>query len=285
MTIKSNEEDGDILLEWKKLYTEALIDALSPTGDVLEVGFDLGFAAMSIQKHRPKTHIIIESDPQVANEARKWANKNPNITIIQGPWKEVLNDLGTFDAIFFNHYPRVEQDIEITNFLFPKSTFQASREAQELLGLLEDQVAEITMKFSDSEIEDFYQKIGKFNLKELPEFFRKLKENGNISEEQYENAAKKYRFSELQEASASSSSKLPEKSDDTLLFLEECLQSHMHRGARFSSFLSSQISKYQDSQFFDKIITNPDVEYKEPLVSIKISGTTREALIMLVEKL
>ncbi len=63
--VKSNDEKLKVLLEWKNAYTEALINALKPTGSVLEVGFGSGAAATAIQKHQPKSHTIIVSDPEM----------------------------------------------------------------------------------------------------------------------------------------------------------------------------------------------------------------------------
>lgn len=279
---KSSADKLKILLEWKKSYIEVLIDSLDPLGNVLEIGFGIGLAAERIQKHHPKTHIIIESNPQVLDEAIKWADKNPNTTVIQGGWETVLPTLGKFDSIFFNDYP-LELDIAIMNFLFPEDALQTSNQAKELLSILEEKMSQLTVQFSDQDIEDFYQKVGQFNLKEMPKFFIKLKDNGNISQAQYENSVKKYRINEIV-AQKNNTPDAIKKPDTMLLFLEECLKNHMNKGSRFSSFLNSQISKYEDSQFFDNIITNTDVEYKETSVQIKMSDKTREALIILVEK-
>ena len=215
------------------------------------------------RQHHPKTHTIIESNPQIIDEAKKWADQKQNISILEGRWETILSNLGTFDAIYFNDYPP-EQDIAIMNFLFPEDTLNTSTEAKKLLGFLEEQMSQLTMKFSDQDIEDFYEKVGKCNLKEMPNFFQKLRDNGNISDTQYEDSVKKYRLSELQETCKDNPPDLPKKTDNLLLLcLEECLKKHMNKMGRFSTFLESQISKYEDSQFFDNIITNPDIDYKE----------------------
>ncbi|MBA3284893.1 MAG: hypothetical protein H0U27_07520, partial [Nitrosopumilus sp.] len=127
------------------------------------------------------------------------------------------------------------------------------------------------------------ERIGQFNLKELPRFFTKLKDNGNITEEQFNLASKKYKFSEL-EKQASEQGKSSEKKDGMLLFLEEALKNHMNKGARFSAFLNNQISKYEDTHFHDQIIANPQISYNEISVPIKASDKTREGLVMIVEK-
>ena len=283
ITPKSNEEKLKVFLEWKKLYTEALVDGLHPTGDVLQIGFGSGFAAEQIQKHHPKTHTIVESNPERVVEAKKWVGQTQNGRVIEGRWETVLPSLGTFDLIFFNDYP-LEQEIAIMHFLFPEEGLRASDDAKKLLGVIEEEMSHLTMKFSDQDIEDFYQKMGQFNVKEMPNFFQKLKDNGNISEAQYQNAVKKYHFSERQKTQVNKEPDLSKAPDKMLLCLEECLKRHMNKRARFSSFLISQASKYEDSQFFDKVITSPDLDYKESSVQIKTADKPREGLMMLVEK-
>ena len=51
-----------IMMEWEKPYMEASIDILKPTGDVLEIGFGLGYSANAIQKYDINMHTIIETD-------------------------------------------------------------------------------------------------------------------------------------------------------------------------------------------------------------------------------
>lgn len=68
-------KDGNlqVMMEWEKPYMEACIDALKPIGDVLEVGFGLGYSSTRIQKYHPKSHTIIECDPTVVQKAKEWA--------------------------------------------------------------------------------------------------------------------------------------------------------------------------------------------------------------------
>ncbi len=63
----------------------------------------------------------------------------------------------------------------------------------------------------------------------------------------------------------------------------------MHKGSRFSAFLSHQSSKYDDSQFFSHIITNPLIEYKEEWAPLKIdlpqkSDAFNKGLVIVIEK-
>ncbi len=281
--VKTNDEKLKVLLEWKNAYTEALINALKPTGSVLEVGFNSETAAAAIQKHQPKSHTIIVSNSEMLQDAKKWAEKHPNTKIIQGDAKSALKNAGSFDVIFFNDYP-LEDESKILNYLFPDANQEASHKAKDLLDMLEEQIPLLTMQFTDENIADFHERIGQFNIKELPRFFTKLKENGNITDQQFNQASKKYKFSEIEKQAKSGQANTAEMKDNMVAFLEETLKNHMNKGARFSAFLNDQISKYEDSQFHDQIITNPHISYKEILVPIKASDKTREGLVMIVEK-
>lgn len=288
---KLQQQKLKTLFEWKRLYIEALIAALNPKGETLEIGFDLGFGAESIQKRHPKKHTIIESDPEIFDHAKQWANGRPNVAVLKGRWQDLLPNLGKFEAIFFNDYSHREQDLSLLNFLFPEDYRKKLAEAKKFISSFDDQIAELHLKFSNKDIEAFYQKMGKSNLKELPLFFKKLKENGNISNEQYETYMKKYKLQSGAGAAKSpegqvqkqSANKPPAKSD-MLICLEECLKNHMAVGSRFSCFLNTPSSLYEDAQFFDAIITDPNIDYKEDTVTLKMSDKPRDALIVRVEK-
>ena len=43
-----------VMMEWEKPYMKALIKKLKPRGDVLEIGFGLGYSASEIQKYKIK---------------------------------------------------------------------------------------------------------------------------------------------------------------------------------------------------------------------------------------
>ena len=49
-----------VMMAWEKPYMEHLIKKLKPKGDVLEIGFGLGYSASAIQKYNITSHTIIE---------------------------------------------------------------------------------------------------------------------------------------------------------------------------------------------------------------------------------
>jgi hypothetical protein len=112
-----------IMMEWERPYMAALVEKLRPFGEVLEVGFGLGYSATEIQKHDIKSHTIIECDDAVISRAEAWAEKQEKpVQIIRARWQDKLESLGTFDSIFFDDSPepntsQVDRSLEIASFL------------------------------------------------------------------------------------------------------------------------------------------------------------------------
>ena len=94
-----------VMMEWEKPYMEACIDKLQPKGDVLEIGFGMGYSATQIQKYKPKSHTIIEMDSMVVKRLEEWAKDYDNIIIVVGNWQKEIHKLGKFEEIFMDDYP------------------------------------------------------------------------------------------------------------------------------------------------------------------------------------
>jgi SAM-dependent methyltransferase len=98
-----------VMMEWEKPYMKALIDRLQPTGDVLEIGFGLGYSSNYIQTHNIKSHTIIESDTEVLKNLKNWSVKQKHkVNIIEGSWQNELNKIGKFDSVFFDDSPHID---------------------------------------------------------------------------------------------------------------------------------------------------------------------------------
>ena len=108
------DNEHQVMMEWEKPYMEACIDKLQPKGDVLEIGFGMGYSATQIQKYKPKSHTIIEMDPMVIKRLKKWAKDYDNIIIVEGTWQSQMKNLEKFDEIFFDDFPlkKPENDFE-----------------------------------------------------------------------------------------------------------------------------------------------------------------------------
>ena len=100
-----SEDNQKVMMEWEKSYMQKSIDLLNPSGNVLEIGFGLGYSATQIQKYNPKSYTVIEINPSVIKKAKKWAEKYNNVTIIEGSWQKELYKLGKFNEIFFDDFP------------------------------------------------------------------------------------------------------------------------------------------------------------------------------------
>lgn len=270
----------DALHEWKRLYEKELIDHLKPTGNVLQIGFDSGQAAEYIQSFHPKSHTIIESDPAMLAQAKIWASKHPQVKIEAGSWEKVLHHLGEFDAVFFNQMSSSEQG-DFLKRCCPEVAKESSKEGKTLLEKLQRKFESVKKKFTDQEIDEFYQQIGKLHLKELPVFFSNLKSNGNITEKQLQDLLKKFQS----EKKLSSSGKLDEESSPFIHFVDLCAKKHLSKGGRITGFFGHTTSNYQDLFFVDKIASNSSLSYHEKVVKIHVpSLEVNDALLVLIQK-
>jgi hypothetical protein len=247
-----------VFMEWVQVYRTILIDALQPSGRVLEVGFSE--AAFHIQQYKPKSHTIIEPDPKRLSQAEAFVQEYPYVTLIHDSWRDALVNLETFDAIYFNDYPPVHNE---------KETLAIVRTSKDLLQKAEEKIASLNVRYSDQEIEEFYQTIGQHHKEALPSFFKTLHKNGFISEAQYQNASQRY------DAVENSSQYEP------LLQFLLVAETHMDKGSRFSAFSLSSASKYDCPHFFEHVITNPSFSYEEKFLSL--TGENSH-LVMLVKK-
>lgn len=71
-------------------------------GDVLDVGFGMGFSANKISQ-LADTYTCIEVNPQIYEKAQEWAKDKSNVKIIFGNWIDILPTLNKkFDGIFMD---------------------------------------------------------------------------------------------------------------------------------------------------------------------------------------
>lgn len=71
-------------------------------GDVLDIGFGMGFSANKISQ-LADTYTCIEINPQIYEKAKEWAKDKSNVEIIFGDWVDVIPKLNKkFDGIFMD---------------------------------------------------------------------------------------------------------------------------------------------------------------------------------------
>lgn len=296
-------KDGkfQVMMEWEKPYMKACIDALKPFGDVLEVGFGCGYSATHIQSFSPKSHTIIEFHPTVAQKAREWAAQYPHVTIVEDTWQSALSSLGTFDAIFFDDYPleseeqmdSLEKQKEQSHVLLQKGN-QLVQEVGKMIPFLDKMV------YADADLDeliDYFLKDRSLPVEHLCRFLEELHARKQITA-----AQQSWVINRLREAGIAvgevliDSGKARQKfhfqgpNERLLTFLQKVLNGHMRKGSRFSCFLSSAVSKYEDPKFVDAIICNPYLNYTEHHIEIDVPSNCHyyfedQALVIVVTKM
>src|SRR5690242_19398122 len=145
-------------MEWEESYLRALVDVLQPSGNVLEIGFNLGLAATHIQTYQPKSHTIIEANPSTAEAARQWAKNYSHVTVLNASWEKALPELGKFDAVFFDDYS-VGMDTRVLH--------ETIHSEKELFAFVEQTIPQLkNMQYSDADLRLFYEEQGKHHPKD-----------------------------------------------------------------------------------------------------------------------
>jgi guanidinoacetate N-methyltransferase len=100
--------DAEIMEDWQIPVMEAMARIAGGTGgDVLEVGFGRGVSADMLQRHRVRSHTIVECNDSVVARFNTWrsAHEDRDIRLIVGRWQDTVEALGIYDSIFFHTYP------------------------------------------------------------------------------------------------------------------------------------------------------------------------------------
>eukprot|EP00943_MAST-04B_sp_MAST-4B-sp1_P007795 g7795.t1 len=104
-----DDENRGVMMQWEEPLMEAHAEILCQSkGDVLNIGFGMGYIDTAIQKYPVKSHTIIEAHPQVYKKmiADGW-DKKPNVKIVFGRWQDVIDKVGTFDSVYFDTFDDV----------------------------------------------------------------------------------------------------------------------------------------------------------------------------------
>ncbi|MCG2590805.1 class I SAM-dependent methyltransferase [Rhodohalobacter sulfatireducens] len=106
--------DQEIMEDWQIPLMEAMAKAITNRGgDILEIGFGRGVSADIIQKYPIESHTIIECNTSVIEEYfNPWKAAYPDkeIRLVEGLWQDTIDELGSFDGIFFHTYPLNEDE-------------------------------------------------------------------------------------------------------------------------------------------------------------------------------
>lgn len=287
-------------MEWEKPYLEACIDALKPSGDVLEVGFGLGYAANRIQHYHPKSHTIIESDPVILEMAKNWAKEHKNVKIIKGSWQEIMPQLGNFDALFFDDYvPLSESEIEQLKQDTAKYR-QIAAEANNLKEMMAQTLKQFKgITFSDQELQQFARDVLRkpnVTFDQVVDFVSSLVQRGHITVKQKEAFIKNLQLAKKSQPAQRSPVNLLTDSINSkqfgyrfYSFAELSLNQHMHAGSRLSGYIGQPDANTQFKEFENKILSRKDVQHKSQTLPVTVPPNCdffhgNKALILVIEK-
>ena len=101
--VLENNTRSVVMSKGAKSITEIYSYVVSQNGgDVLDIGFGMGFSANKISE-LADTYTCIEINPQIYEKAKEWAKDKSNVEIIFGDWIDVIPTLNKkFDGIFFD---------------------------------------------------------------------------------------------------------------------------------------------------------------------------------------
>jgi len=295
-------KDGEfqVMMEWERPYMEAIIDAMQPQGDVLEIGFGCGYSASAIQKHPIKSHTIIEYHPKVIEKAELWRDGRNDIHLVHDTWQNGLKGLGVFDTIFFDDYPLETKSETIKAEKLRKKTIPVLDQGKKLVQRIEKKFAFIKeIKYQDSDLNAFFDglKRASYNKPEhFVKFFEKLQKNGQITHDQLLHIHRRLIDEGLIKESDLTPPEAPKTpfefrgtTDRFIKFLREALESHTRKGSVISCYIEDPKSKYENDEFVKHVLTNPYLDYKESWVPVAVPSNCRyykgdKALIIRITK-
>lgn len=267
--------------DWKKIYFQALIEELKPSGDVLQVGFRDKTAANLIQSHHPTVHTIIEPDPDLFKEAKKWSKDYHNVHIIFNTWEKALEKLSSYDAIFFDAAPL---PVEAERHPSLEDAVVALESGKKLLSDIEKDFPKLTkITYSDQDLEELISQTDPSHYPNLVHFLEELHHNGQITKEQFDRLIESKNLPKRKETTAIG--KIDEVQDSAFFFFQKCVDRHMKKGSRFTCFSTDPTSKYENPIFFEKVITNPNLDFQEYWIDLPSSAPFPKALIIKIEKI
>jgi protein arginine N-methyltransferase 2 len=119
-----------VMMDWEHPVMEKHAKLVSyPSSDVLEIGFGMGISANYIQSLKPNTHTIVEIHPIILEKAKEWAKGKPNVTIIEGDWVDVVDQIISkkYNGIFFDSHmdgnKKSFKELVVDKCIHPGGTF------------------------------------------------------------------------------------------------------------------------------------------------------------------
>ena len=101
-----------IMMDWEKPIMEFQAKQICRNGgDILNVGFGMGFFDDAVEKYKIKTHHIIEIHPTVQEEMKKrgWDQKL-HVKLYFGDWRDFMDVLPKFDGVYIDTWDEMILD-------------------------------------------------------------------------------------------------------------------------------------------------------------------------------
>lgn len=98
----SNKES--IMMDWERPIMEFQAKQISQNGgDIMNIGYGMGFTDHEIERHNPTTHTIIEIHPTVQEKIMSigW-HKKQHVRLFFGDWRTFKTRLPKFDGVYFD---------------------------------------------------------------------------------------------------------------------------------------------------------------------------------------
>ena len=102
-----------VMQDWERPLMQAMARiAAESRGDVLEVGFGMGISATYLQELGVRSYTVVECNDEVISHFERWRERYPDrdLRLIRGRWQDVEDQLGRYDAVFFDTYPLDEEE-------------------------------------------------------------------------------------------------------------------------------------------------------------------------------
>lgn len=259
--------------KWQKFCESTVIETLHPSGAVLELGFWGGFSTLEIQKYHPQSHMIMGFDAHNVDEAREWVGKKglTQVSVCREPWDQALDHAGIFDAIFA--FPLLFE--EGRDPLTPEIVKQGAK----LIKEVDEKFPQIKrMRYTDSELENFCAGVARDVPGALARFLDELEVNEQIDSVQKERMLRKFHLPHVK-----CSVKEKSRKQTVAPFVQKCLDSHMRQGSRFACYFSDPTSKFEDPFFFEQIIPDIRLNFREWILQSS-EFKNHEALAIWIER-
>ena len=111
--------------DWQIPLMSGMADWVTESGgDILEIGFGRGVSAQLIQERGVRSHTIVEVNPHsIQQHFHPWRQRHASkdIRLVTGLWQDTLDQLKTYDGIFFHAFPMNEQ--EFMQYVAGSATF------------------------------------------------------------------------------------------------------------------------------------------------------------------